>query len=74
MTISIEKNHSEVRNNLADDSDKIIWALMDGNDPVGKIIQLYDKAESKRNFALAMSAVLLMRHRQWQALSGQSNR
>lgn len=40
--------------------------LLQNADPIEGIMRLYDEAVNKRDFAMAMAATLLVRHRQWQ--------
>ena len=52
-------------------SDKIFMELLKDSDPIDGIMRLYDEAVNKREYALAMAATLLVRHRQWQcAIAG----
>lgn len=52
-------------------SDKIFMELLKDSDPIEGIMRLYDKAVNKREFAMALTATLLVRHRQWQcAIAG----
>ncbi len=36
-------------------------------DPISRILELYDQAKDKDVFVAAMAGTLLLRHRQWQA-------
>ena len=49
-------------------SNKIAVELMK-YDSINPLMNMFDAAENKREFVLAMAVTLLMRHRQWQALS-----
>lgn len=74
MEISIQTPSSGIGVECINDTDKIIMALMGDNDPLGAIMRLYEQAGNKQNFTLALVTVLLMRHRQWQAVSGNNLR
>ena len=65
MVISIESTSNDNRQ-LTHDSDMIIMALL-SQDPISRILELYDQAKDKDVFVAAMAGTLLLRHRQWQA-------
>ena len=47
--------------------------LLKDTDPIDGIMRIYDETENKREFVIAISTTLLLRHRQWQIASLSTN-
>lgn len=73
MAIPITTPNESYAANCAMLSDKIFMELLKDSDPIEGIMRLYDESVNKREFAMALAATLLVRHRQWHIADSADN-
>ena len=65
----LNMSDTELSSQITDCTDRILFCLIASHDPSMEVMKLYDKANDKDVFVAALVGTLLLRHRQWQAMS-----